>query len=117
MLATIPELHGVQEQTGDDNRGVRVYNLSDEALTCTVLDDAMQEIPGAGRTAAPFDLGQQTWDATPGFMTSPMTMVRIQAPSGSQDDYFVNGDSSQAIIVLPPVAEGLPPEPAPAARP
>ena len=82
VLATIPELHGVQEQTGDDNRGVRVYNLSDELLTVTVLHDG-HEIPGSGFTASKFDLGRGAWDPGSGLMTCPSTVLRISTLTGA----------------------------------
>ena len=109
-LAPLPPVDR-PERTGEENRGVRVYNLSGDHLAATVLDDMGAEIPGHGLEARPFDLGQG-WDERCGFMTSPMTSIRITCAGGVTTDYFVNGDSTQAILVLPPaVEEGLPPEP------
>ena len=101
-LATLPELQAVQERSGDENRAVRIYNLSDELLTVTVLDDEGREIPGHGFSARPFDLVHGGWDR--GLKTCPLTYLRI---SGASDvsEYFVNGDSSQGVLVLPPKTE------------
>ena len=109
-LATLPELR-TGERAGHENRGVRVYNLSDELLTCRIFEAGGQEIVGHGRNAQPFNLARNTWDEHSGFMTSPETTVLIQGASGELN-YFVNGDSSQGIIVLPKTEEGQPPEPA-----
>eukprot|EP01045_Picozoa_sp_COSAG04_P020903 COSAG04_NODE_2193_length_4561_cov_46.389960_5_plen_571_part_00 len=102
-LAALPPLRK-PDRTGDENRGVRFYNLSDERLTCTILDAEGRESLGSMPGMSPFDRVQFIWDRGCGVMTSPSTVVRVQGNVASED-YFVNGDSNQHILVLQPAVE------------
>ena len=102
-LAALPPLRK-PDRTGDENRGVRFYNLSDERLTCTILDAEGRESLGSMPGMSPFDRVQFIWDRGCGVMTSPSTVVRVQG-NRAYEDYFVNGDSVQQILVLQPAVE------------
>eukprot|EP01045_Picozoa_sp_COSAG04_P019380 COSAG04_NODE_1876_length_5329_cov_70.433078_3_plen_372_part_00 len=101
-LTALPPLHE-RERTGDENRGVRFYNLSDERLTCTVLDAEGRESLASMPSMLPFDRVQFTNQTSP-IMTGPSTVVRVQG-NCTYEDYFVNGDSVQHILVLQPAVE------------
>lgn len=103
------------DRTGQEERGVRIYNLTDEELQMQPknLDGGFL---GPDTILQPFD--EREWQRCkiekidyPSLaqMAIPESVYNLSA-GGATADHFVSGDSSQMILVFPPSAIRHPPE-------
>lgn len=98
-------LNGGAEKAVHDRKGVRFWNLTDGELVCDVMDAERQVSLNMPIRAPPFDLSSSPdpryckWTCAQLTDTSTLYRVSISGSGLPPRDYWVNGDSSQHVVV------------------